>query len=193
MKNLRILLDMDEVLCEFEKAACEAHGACHEKVRLLRKYNEWSLQGPLSRALGLDPMPLSDFWRPIHSQGEKFWKDIKPKPWIYDLITLVSYFDEEFLIVSAPSHCPTSRSGKFDWVKYHLGSNLAERLVLLGRKDLLANPYTVLIDDRDSNVRSFRRRGGLGVLFPAHGNYNWDHLHNPVQYVKSKLSRTLEI
>lgn len=185
MKISRILVDMDEVLSDFVGAAAEVHGVDRFKLEALRRENGWGMELPLSRLLGRD-IGLNEFWEPIHQVSYQFWTGLRPLPWMNEILDLVKHHTDDWYIVSAPSKRSDSVSGKIDWLRKYLGGDW-DRLVPTKHKHLLANPTTLLIDDREENIEKFVLAGGEGIVFPSHGNKFHSLANNPVPYVASIL------
>lgn len=184
-----ILLDMDGVLADFDEAACRAHGVDRELVETRRKPGEWSLVEPL----GLTS--LDEFWAPISALGEQFWLDIKPLPWLGELIELVEQYTNDWHVVTTPGRDPSSYSGKAAWLKQRFGAKF-HRITLTAHKHLLADSGTVLIDDRQANIDAFRRprlgrASGHGILFPSTANALYIYANDPLSSVQRGLNNVI--
>ena len=66
-------------------------------------------------------------------------------------------------LLSSPSRSNSSRMGKRIWRKRNLPST---KLVLAqaAKKQNYANPNSILIDDRESNIDQWVKAGGIGIL-----------------------------
>lgn len=137
-----IYLDMDGVICDWDKAVeALGHGPAEEVIR--------------KRGDGF-------FWAMLANEGETFWANIE---WTPDGKELWNYLKKyKPTILSAPTKSPTSRTGKHLWVKKHLGPDV--KLILEDAKDkhLHAKPNAILIDDRESNISDWKKAGGIGIL-----------------------------
>jgi cytidyltransferase-like protein len=102
-----------------------------------------------------------DFWQPITDAGVKFWAGLK---WMSDGKELWSYikpYNPE--ILSAPSREESSKIGKHVWIKNNIpGIKLILRSA--ERKQELAEPNAILIDDRKDNIEQWINAGGIGIL-----------------------------
>ena len=182
MKNNRkymILLDMDEVLCDFVGGALTIHGWTWEQFEQKTQPGRWGLP----ELLGLSK---ADFWMPINRMGSQFWTDLVPMPWLYDLIALIEPICLEWKIVTTPSRHPSSAAGKLQWMERYLRTH-NQKYDLTNDKSGLANENTILIDDRETTVREFIAAGGHGIVFPARHNSLLQHRYNPLPYVKRQL------
>lgn len=177
----RIFVDMDDVLVDFSTGAARAHGLTREELEERRQPGEWNT------SICLTGGNLDRFWEPIHAQGERFWRDLQPLPHATDLLQHVRRLTGDWLIVSAPSRCPTSYAGKVAWLKEFFGKDF-DRFALVPHKELFAGPKTILIDDRTENCDRFQQAGGMSVLFPSHGNRRYDRAGDPL-WVLPELER----
>lgn len=170
---MRILLDLDDVLADFVGGALRAHGLPKRDPRPL---GAWSLTDPLR-------MTDAEFWKPLHEAGEGFWLGLQPLPWARDLLNFVSSITDDWHIVSSPSNCPSSHTGKIRWLRRFIGPTF-NRFVLTGDKHLLAQGDVVLVDDRESTLRLFRSYHGMGCLFPTQGNRHHKMAADPMKFVR---------
>ena len=100
------------------------------------------------------------FWHPINKAGYGFWINLE---WTKDGKKLWKYIEKYHpIILSAPSNQDDSRIGKHDWVERELpGSHLILRSPEHKRE--FAEPNSILIDDRPSNIESWIEAGGIGI------------------------------
>jgi 5'(3')-deoxyribonucleotidase len=185
--DVRILLDMDEVLCDFVGAAVRLHGCSMAKVLPHWEAGSWSVRPALAAALKREDFGDEDFWAPITAAGASFWTSLVPHRWADELLTLVRNVTQDWHVVTAPSRCPTSYMGKMIWLEQYLGTDV-HSFIPTRHKHLLANPRTILIDDSDSNVRVFRRAGGKAIVFPRHNNSMHRLKNDPLPYVRQALA-----
>lgn len=187
MKNLRILLDLDEVLVDFVGSACRVHGVDRDEVNAYRvEWRCWDLVKAISSLPGRE-ISMSQFWEPIHKLGEQFWLELKELPWAREMFDLVTQIiDVDCFIVTSPSLETSSYSAKVKYMRRMFGPTF-DNFVVTSHKYLMAREGVLLIDDRPENVEKFIRYGGDGILFPSHGNKFHEFATNPVPYVKSML------
>lgn len=186
MAKLRVILDKDEVLCDFVGAALHVWGLCIEQVLPHWQPGEWSCVPPLGKALGRG-LTDAEFWEPITALGAEFWRGLEPHPWMDELLALAHGTTDDWHVVTAPSRCPTSYMGKAQWAQLHL-RDAWDRLCPYRHKEVFAGPNVVLIDDRDENVRKFRAAGGRAVVFPRHWNSMHRVKNDPLRYVRQALT-----
>lgn len=182
-----ILLDMDEVLTDFVGGACRLHGVSREEVDELRaQMGTWYVEPVLTLLLNRR-IQAEDFWKPIHEQGEGFWTGLELLPWAHELIEYVKSLQIDWHIVTSPSRCPSSYSGKVKYLKRMFGSHF-DRFVISPHKHLLAKPGVVLIDDREENIEKFIKAGGDGLVFPSAGNKFHKLSQDPVAHIRSMFN-----
>lgn len=176
---MKILLDLDGILANFAKGACEIHGYDWDEFMERHELGTWYLP----KTLGVS---LTEFWKPINAAGASFWKGLEPYYWTASLVGIVSSYDPEYKLCTTPSPCPLSQQGKLQWAANELG--LGEDRVLFSiRKEEFANNQTLLIDDADYNVGPFVTCGGFGILFPSPFNQYKRFHGRPLEWIDSNL------
>ena len=136
----KIYCDMDGVLCDFEKRFDHFTGMHPQAYE--GKYGSEQFWNLIDGKIGVR------FWVgiPWMAQGKELWNFIKPyQP---DLLT-------------SPSRNNTSRLGKNLWVRNNL--NPKPKVIFAYSKDKqnYANENRILIDDKKSNIKEWRSRGGI--------------------------------
>jgi 5'(3')-deoxyribonucleotidase len=175
---------MDEVLTDFVGGCLKAHGMSRIEFNSRHKLGEWDM----SAALGIE-FP-GRIWEPIDKLGEAFWTGLEPLPWISELLKLVE--KDDWWIVSSPSSSPLrearlqSHTGKMRWLYDYFGNDF-NRFVPTPHKFLLANFRSVLIDDREANLDTFREHGGCGIVFPTRHNSLYRFESQPLTHVEKQL------
>ena len=140
-EEMIIYLDLDGVITDFDKAFESLGQGTPEEVH---KRGGDSFFYALVGGAGLD------FWSKMEwtPDGKLLWNFLKP----YHPI-----------ILSAPINNFDSINGKKIWVKRNLG-NVQLILKKSKEKKELATPNSILIDDRPSNIQSWKEHGGIGIL-----------------------------
>lgn len=169
---LKIFLDLDEVMADFRAGAMAVHGLDRAGMDARFGAGYWTGEA---------------FWEPIAAAGEAFWCDLSPFPWALELIHFAESLTKDWYILTSPSQCPGSLSGKHRWVAKHLGVRPWERLIPFGAKELLAAPGRYLVDDHQPNLDKWEAAGGVGVLFPHWGNRLAVYAGDPVGYVRTVI------
>ena len=180
-----VLLDLDEVLADFVGGALAAHRWTRERLNTVWQPGQWSIVEPMG-------LTVQQFWAPINNAGEKFWIELQPTPWMQPLVhTIQAMVGEAWYIVTSPSSNRLSWSGKLQWIHDHFGSQF-DRVVFTAHKYLLANPQSILVDDRQETIERFMDYGGRGITFPSRHNYLHLYAVDPVGYVSKQLKAHLE-
>jgi len=158
-------LDMDGVIANFIKKLLEVHN----RLDLLSLYQQerfptdWFLGGKLGSE--------DDIWFPVDFDGQAFWEDIEPYPWMQDVLDMVNQYSDEWYICTHARNTVDSYAGKVAWLHKHLGVEF-KNIIATKHKHLLAKPDTILLDDNDINCERFRLHGGDAILFPQPWNEN---------------------
>ena len=175
-----LFLDMDGVCCDFITAACHWHG--RDPATVLESWTPgyWDICQELE-------LSTEEFWSPIEGH-EEFWSGLEPYPWFDELWSLEQSVAEHVVISTSPGRCPTGHFGKAIWLRQR-GIHPTVNGMIGRRKELLAAPGRILIDDSDRNIRKWESHGGVGILFPR----RWNALHNvdpedPLSWVRKRLS-----
>lgn len=164
MKTTRIFLDVDGVLADWVGACAGLFG--RDPATL-----DWSQSSDMAVALGVS---TNTMWRRIDGVGPSFWAGLDPYPWTMELWERARDVAPTVLLTS-PSHHPSSLDGKLRWMNRVLGGGKPFRDFLVGpRKEFCASPGSLLIDDRASMCRLFREHGGEAVVFPRPWNVDDD-------------------
>lgn len=179
---IRILVDLDDVLADFTGGVEKIHGL---RPGHLKRKREWDLP----KFMGMFP---SEFWEPILDAGEDWWAQLEPLDHVEELIDNVDNLsDTNWFVVSDASYALASYAGKVRWANHFFGDPF-DQLVLTRHKEILANPTTILIDDKPENVLKFREAGGIGLLFPAWVNDLHEHAAQPMDYFIPLLQETVD-
>lgn len=165
-------LDMDGVLCDFMTGAMAAHDETYDE-------SEWPV-GVWDVEKVLD-CSAEEFWRAIDAQGVWFWSDLCPFDWTATLLRRLRGRFDEVVITTSPSKSPHSYAGKKHWLDKYLVSKI-HPLIFTNRKELLAGPDRLLIDDGDHNVKRFRDAGGSAVSFPQPWSESWSKYNDEVHH-----------
>jgi hypothetical protein len=104
---------------------------------------------------------IEKFWELIDGTGVRFWVGMD---WMSDGKQLWNYIKQyNPFLLSSPSRADHSRMGKRIWRKRNLPST---KLILAyaANKQNYADPNSILIDDRKSNIDQWVKAGGIGIL-----------------------------
>lgn len=155
----RIYVDMDGVLADL----------FHTALQALNRYEMVDKWPPgeydMTKVLGISS--CDDFWRQVYAAAPTFWENLPPYPWRDYLFESCEQIAPTY-IVSKPIDS-ISAAGKITWLRNWKGPDFS-RWVLTSKKELLAGPNRVLIDDCDHNLEMWEAAGGIAVQFPQVSN-----------------------
>ncbi len=178
-------LDLDGVLVDFIKGAHEFHKMPYSMKDYPYKLGNWDNCPPYNSEI-----VTGEFWNAF---DEDFWADLD---WMEDgrmmLNAVEKTFDQkDICILSVPTLCPRSASGKIKWIQKHLPQY--SRQFLIGPpKSFCAHSRAVLIDDRDKNVEYFTMYGGYSILVPRPWNSLYNAHHKSSDIVRNELKELKE-
>jgi 5'(3')-deoxyribonucleotidase len=157
-KKWIIFLDMDGVCVDWHKAAIAAVGRDYEKTMA-----EWPKGGDdAAEVFGMDAV---SFYAALETRGAKHWIEMEEYPGFrefYESLTRLG----DVMFLSTPTQDPQCLSGKVKWLQDRFGEDYTE-FVFTPKKELLAGPRTILIDDSEEKIQKF---GPNGILFPQRWN-----------------------
>lgn len=159
-KDLTILVDMDGVLTNFEKAVAEISPAPYSTDNT--DYHK------LYETMGWDNE--QNMWDAVLTAGEGFWANMEPLPWARQLWNLVTSTNCKVLICTSPARTPDCLSGKYKWMQKFFDKSSFYDFIITPRKWACAKPTSFLIDDREDKFEDFLCKGGNGCLFPTKWN-----------------------
>lgn len=158
-----ILLDCDGVLADFLTPCLGRLNKSLGKNVSMEEYPSFNTFA-IDSVFGITQ---DEMW-PIIEEGDSFWCNLEPLPWaktLYDYCSKIA----RVTICTSPSRKSLCASQKLDWLNKHLGLGIND-VMIGGRKDLMARPENVLIDDHLSNIKKFQDAGGKTVLLPSSWN-----------------------
>lgn len=137
-----IQIDMDGVLADFEKRACEL--------------------------LGVDQIvDKKAMWKAIKAHikaGGRFWYELEKMEYVDEMLDLIISLGKRNEILTATGYEDTAAQDKRDWISEH-ATGLRVNLVRSSKdKALYAQPNILLIDDRDKSIEPWVAAGGVGIL-----------------------------
>jgi hypothetical protein len=178
---MKIFLDMDGVLVDFNRPALFLHGISYDIYPCSAGWDIIRACNILRPELNMTP---GKFWGKFN---QRFWATL-PKTNLCDTLirTVEGYVGAENVALLTSGQWPEAAAGKTEWVRDNLPS-YRERLIIGTAKEFLAGPDRLLIDDRDKNVEDFRAAGGSAILVPRPWNTKWQK-RLPASYVLEQLA-----
>ena len=172
-----VFLDLDGVLVDFLKGACEIHNIKYDYNQYSFKVNDFFI----NRQVDISD---EDFFKPL---DENFWMNLE---WIDDgkeILSIVESFSDNLFLLTSPAETPGCLEGKRKWIKQNIPHY--EKRVLYGTpKHACAHASALLIDDSNHNHDSFIENGGNCILVPR----KWNRLFtvkNTVKYISAQLEQ----
>lgn len=172
----RILLDIDDVCNQCTQYALKWLGVPFDYERFYETYpteHGYDIVTVANTLLGYARFDVKSFWSMIPRQ---FWATCPPSAemdWVLEqCVKLVGEGNVCFL--TGPTKDPDCLAGKLEWI-WKFAPKFMHRQYLIGpRKQFCAQHKSLLIDDADANVNTFREWGGQALLVPrpwnsAHG------------------------
>lgn len=174
--RLTVYLDMDGVVTDFHTAYAKLYNLQYNYnspaerdingVRVL-KNDYYHLQ-----RMSCTSFDLSVFH--IDKEGPDWWAFIQFTPWGHQLMNMIcanAGYKYDLILLSCPATFHWSAHGKYHWCIRNF-PDVPYISCKARYKYKLANPYSILIDDSQSNVEAFREAGGIAYAFPQHWNEN---------------------
>lgn len=142
----KIFIDMDGVICDFDKKFAEESEENMISSTYEKKYGK------------------EKFWAVINKTGKMFWATMD---WTQDGKTLWRYIKKYSpAILSSAGTEPENKVGKKIWIKQQLGTVKNINLVTSASiKKNFATPDAILIDDYKRNIDQWNAAGGIGILY----------------------------
>lgn len=146
--TIKIYVDLDGVLVDFQKMAFEIAGIrmTDDTEKHLRR----------------------DFWKSVDrhvAAGKPFFSAMDP---LHDAFVLWDYIkDRSPEILSATGHVRGAAAEKRSWVRKHLGDTVANSAHFVrdgADKAKFATPNSILIDDRAKVLAPWEAAGGIAIL-----------------------------
>ena len=155
-----VLLDYDGVLTDF-------YGGAEKLVGRPGVFRDVYLHSDDPRQ-GANDLLKDGIWDAVTEAGADWWENLEALPWAKTLWTKLNEISKVCIctsfgnLVTHPTFSANAAAGKVLWTKKHLDTN---RIAICPRKELLAHPNAILIDDCERNIKAFDRSGGIGKLW----------------------------
>lgn len=147
-KIKRIFLDVDGVLANWTKKACE-------KTSIEYPIDfEFPNQGWLATRASVKKIQDA-------SDSLEFWTDIEKYPWSNDIVKMVSQSGKHWNFLTKPMKTPHCFAGKAEWMFQHYPYHWDKMWIVTGSKSTVCRgPGDLLIDDMDKNLEEWKEAGG---------------------------------
>lgn len=179
-----IYFDMDGVLADYDRGvdvaaseATSAHAAAFDS--LPEKYRAMS-DSAFKKALASDPALASykeirkatNVARNEATLQPGFFRNLELMPGAQEMVRHAKELFSNVGILSSPINIPSMPEvkeqcirEKTEWLNEHFAGVFTGEFIFDSEKQKYASPETVLIDDREDNIRKFGKMGGRTVLF----------------------------
>lgn len=143
-----LFIDMDGVLCDFNKRVQEITGIKDNVSQ--DKYK----------------IPNTDkmiWWDDIYAIGEKFWIDMEFLESGHKLWEIIKFYPyKEILTICGRNDF--GHIGKIKWIENNLQTSIPINILTWGEsKGTYANPHNILIDDYDKNINEWIENNGIAI------------------------------
>lgn len=153
-----IYFDMDGVLANFNKAANKIQKDRGEN----KSFNECSEE---------DKAKKKEFWKKVAEKGKSFWTEMEEIKGMASFLGWLSCKRDVrlFVLSSLPiTNSAAAEEGKREWIEEHFPEVFHKLYFTTKAKGIFANRFTdILIDDRDSNLISWKLSDGTGIKFTS--------------------------
>lgn len=173
----KIFLDLDGVLVEFLPFFLKYNGF-EVDVENEWPIKEWLIPPQYSKEGMWDDLPM------------EFWATLPQTPWCQDLVDLcIEQFGQDNVFLATSAANGPSAAGKVVWIENNLKGKIDfKNLIILKRKEVLAQKDHFLIDDCDANIEIFNKCGGNGLLFPRRWNELYEiKVNNAYNYIEEVI------
>lgn len=180
---------MDGVLADFHQGVCDLWGVNLERSQLPKPW-PYAIEQNITELFCKPDKKItaSQMWKVINEKSteQDFWFNLKPYPWAHELYRICLHYGSEVIISTSPGYHHGAWSAKIRWLQHHLGHHAKD--VMMGpRKELLAAPNHLLIDDSQENCDMFRAAWGKAIVFPQFWNNNYTLVPNRLEHVEHYL------
>jgi len=167
-----ILLDIDGVCNRFQHYVFNCLGLPYPDDSWYPTECGWDIVAAANKIAGYERFTATSFWNSI---TREMWANIPPSVEFSQICTWAvdSVGREHIHFLSSPTINPDSVAGKLEWIRQFAPDWMQRQFLIGPSKHLCATPQTLLIDDSDKNVETFRKCGGHAMLVPR----PWNSLH----------------
>jgi hypothetical protein len=190
---MHILLDMDQVIADFERGILDHHRVNAASFQAARQRGVYDMDPAFQAHAGVP------FAQAVIATDARFWSRLPPLPWAHDLLTACCAQTDRLTVVTMAPHA-AGFAGKSVWFDAHVAGHRTatgrrpdlEVVHVVTAKHAYGNTDTVLIDDREDTVIEHRARGFAAIMFPAATNHRHAEMHDPLPSVVSELRQVRE-
>lgn len=104
----------------------------------------------------------------FNGQSFDWWMALKPTDEAQACLSMLER-DNVYVCTARPSHTPSAMAA-YAWLVKLAPWLPADRVIICPKKQLLAKPGRILVDDADHNIDDWIKAGGTGCLMPRRWN-----------------------
>ena len=186
---MRLYLDVDGVLADFTTGLMRAMRVPYDYPRELYSFKPgvWDYFPELKDRYGIT------FEQCNAVCTREFWANLW---WTFDghsiLRSVTDILDPTVIrLLTSPMPNLGSASGKMEWVEKNLPMMKKKTIITNVDKGEFAAPDRILIDDRDDNIYSWRKAGGIGVVCPRPWNCLGHLAGDAPGYIRARLEEVV--
>lgn len=119
-----------------------------------------------SKAKEIEAPSKTQFWKQVSKIGTSFWTSMNEIKGVKDIILALDIKDIEINVLSKLPITDTGNAlaGKALWLSQHYPNIFTHIILTKGNKSVFAKDC-LLIDDKETNVESWKLKGGKAYLF----------------------------
>jgi len=157
MNRFKIFLDMDGVVCNWQKKACQLMDVNLKNNKIRRKLKRDS------KIQNLNLFDIEELEETLNTHKPNFWANLEKFSWSDDLYYKLKKNNTVFFLTSPGKRKTKSFNGKREWLKKQYNT---DKIIFTTEKYACATKESVLIDDSEKNINKFVEWGGNAILFP---------------------------
>lgn len=170
----RILIDLDEVCCEWGKKILEWYNADkrEECGQLGKEWTDVSLDDITNWDMKTNLGPGSEVYLRSYMRWPGFYQSLEPVPGSIDGVNDLLHAGYDVVIATAIPKCAgLAYEGKKEWLREHMPFFPLKSLVAISRKELLNGD--ILLDDGLHNLEPFLATDRHAVCMSRPWNAGW--------------------
>jgi len=173
---MKVFLDVDGVICNFNQGAFQALGLKYDYNHPALREWHWYKYFNISFE-ELDSVCGIDFWAGLR--------------WMHDGCEILDIIEEQFgenniHLLTTPMPNPGSATGKMLWVNRHIPRYSRRTIITQAQKSIFVSPDSLLVDDKGENIKEFSDAGGKVIIVPRPWNLQFSHHSLTIPSVKEQ-------
>lgn len=179
----RVYLDMDGVLVDLTPIVCEKLSVPYRPEIFKGDYS-------LEKVLNL-PCEPGEIWKHYeYTFDENFWANL---PFTNDAFCIREAVEKivdvkNIYLLSKPTGIKGCLEGKQCWINRYLPS-FSKKTIFTYNKSFIATTNSLLIDDSDKQINSWRAAGGQAILYPRPWNSQWKEANRAFDVFQKELRK----